>query len=205
MRKLKGCNKLKYIEFTKGNWEDKIEYAYTERFDATHKFIQEEDCVRNKENPEFLYGHDNVSLMTTEKYGINTQIELTAEICGGEACAVLVLANELRKNEDGVLKYGNYIEVVMWHTGVTVWFFKKTKEEGLKWHRRMRVLFPIESNVKQKLTVQFLDKYIRVLIGKQSMLLRIEELPEEVHVGVNVCEGITKLYDLKIKDGCDEV
>ena len=83
--------------------------------------------------------------------------------------------------------------------------FKNTKEEGLKWHRRMRVLFPIESNVKQKLTVQFLDKYIRVLIGKQSMLLRIEELPEEVHVGVNVCEGITKLYDLKIKDGCDEV
>jgi len=88
---------------------------------------------------------------------------------------------------------------------VTVWFFKNTPEEGLTWHRRMRVHFPVESNVKQKLTVQFLEKYIRIFVGEQDMLLKIEELPEEVHVGLNVCEGITKVYDLTIKDGCDEV
>ncbi|MBR2885641.1 MAG: hypothetical protein IKB93_12785 [Clostridia bacterium] len=196
---------MKHIEFTKGNWEDKIAYAYTVRFDETPEFIQEKDCVRNEVNPEVLYGHDNISLMTTEKYGVNTQIELCAEICGGDACAVITLANELTQNNDGVLKFADYIEVVLWHTGVTVWFFENSPTEGLKWHRRMRVHFPVESNVKQKLTVQVLEKYIRIFVGGQDMLLKIPELPEKFHVGLDVCEGITKLYSLTIKEEVDNV
>lgn len=196
---------MKHIEFTKGNWEDKIEHAYTVRFDENPKFIQEEDCVRNEANPAVLFGYDNISLMTREKYPANTQIELCAEICGGDACAVITLANDLFENEAGVLKFADYIEVVLWHTGVTVWFFEYSPEEGLKWHRRMRTRFPVAENVKQKLTVQVLEKYIRILVGEQDMLLKIEELPEQFHVGVDVCEGITKLYSLTIKEHVDNV
>ena len=59
---------MKNIEFTKGNWENFFEYAYTTRFPFTPKFVQEEDCISNGRNPEMSDGFDYTTIMTKEKY-----------------------------------------------------------------------------------------------------------------------------------------
>ena len=39
------------IKFTKGNWEEYFEYAYTTKFPFKPKFVQEADCIATRENP----------------------------------------------------------------------------------------------------------------------------------------------------------
>lgn len=65
---------VKHIEITKGNWEDKIAYAYT--------------------------------------------------------VAVITFANELMKNENGVLKFAEYIDVVLCPMGDNSMVLRKLSHRG---------------------------------------------------------------------------
>ena len=100
---------MKYIEFTPGNWEKKIEYAYSARFDVMPKFTQEADCIKNEPNTDAYFGHDNISLLTREKYSSNTTLELTCSLVGS-ACPVILLVKDA-KEKNGALIYKEYIEV----------------------------------------------------------------------------------------------
>lgn len=186
---------MKHIKFTPGNWEDKINYAYSARFDVMPKFTQEVDCIKNEPNDGAYFGHDNISLLTREKYSANITLELTCSLVGS-ACPVILLVKDAEE-KNGALIYKEYIEVVLWNGGVTLWYFWNT-DEGVKWHRVARTLFPVAENEKHKLKVYIEDKYLKITTGENYLLVRISELYDEFHVGVNACEGVCKLYDFTI-------
>ena len=85
----------------------------------------------------------------------------------------------------------------MWERGFCVWYFWNT-DEGVKWHRIARTLFPVSENEKHRLKVCIEDKYLKITTGDNYLLVRINELYDEFHVGVNACEGVCKLYDFTI-------
>ena len=61
--------------FAKNTWNlDNLTYAYSYRFEETPEFIQKDDCVENTKNETAVYGFDNISLLTREKFGPGTKI-----------------------------------------------------------------------------------------------------------------------------------
>ncbi len=189
---------MKKINFTKGNWEDSLIYGYTYRWDVTPKVIQEEDCVVNAVNKEFEQGFENISLMTKEKYSAGTRITTT---CSYEkAAAPLFVIADRYYEEDGLFRYGDYLEVVLYENGINVWRMY-LKDRTVTYDLLMSNEFHVSESERHTFSVEMLEDAIRIEMEGRKMLLRIDNMYKDFHVGVNMCEGICKFYDFTIEDG----
>lgn len=187
---------MKNIEFKKGNWEKYFDYASTTRFPFVPRFIQEDDCIANGRNPKMRDGFDYTTIMTKKKYGAGTKLWLS---CSFEkfGAPLITLTDSLENDENGDLRYGVCQEFVLWEKGLNVWDFF-IEEDILKWHRIMAAEFYLEANTKYEMYLELLDKYVRVVIGDKDLLLRVENLPKKVHIGITGCENINRFYSLKM-------
>jgi hypothetical protein len=187
---------MKDIKFTKGNWEEYFEYAYTRRFPFKPEFIQEEDCISNSKNPEMKDVFDYTTIMTKEKYGTGTRLWVT---CSFEnyGAPLITLTDNLKRDEDGNLSYGACHEVVLWEKGINVWNLFEEKGE-IKYHKLLAVEFPLEAGIKHEMYIELDNKAVKVVIGDKTQTLRIENLSEEVYIGITGCEDINRFYSVKI-------
>ncbi len=192
---------MEKIVFTPGNWEDKMIYSASYRFDAKNspKFIQEADCVVNAANPDMPAGYDYINLFLEEPYGAGTKIstELSFEEFGAP---MITLAKELEVDKDGYLRHGNYYEVVLYDEGINFWSLYLV-DGVMKWHKLCAVNFPVSCNDIHTLNVEILDKYLKVNVnGDHSALLRIDDMPEKMYVGVAACEQINRIYSFSVEE-----
>ena len=187
---------MKEIRFTKGNWEDFFEYAYTKRFPFKPRFKQEENCIVNARNPEMNDGFDYTTIMTKDKYGVGTKLHVT---CSFEkyGAPLITLTDTLERDKDGELSYGVCHEVVLWEKGINVW--NLFEENGvIKWYKLLAAEFPLEAGIKQEMYIELGEKTIKVVVRDKMVVLRIENLPEEVYIGITGCENINRFYNVKI-------
>ena len=186
------------IRFAKETWNtDEITYAYSYRFDATPTFEQQEECVKNCQNPEAVYGFDNISLLTRKKYGPDAKISTR---CSFEdmGAPLIVIADALYEDSHAVMKYGNYIEVVLYKGGVNVWRMKM-RDGKVTWKLLMGVSFPVSENEIHTLSVEIKSNMLAIQADDKRMSLRIENMYSMFHLGINACEGINRFYDLEIE------
>ena len=184
---------MKKIQFTKGNWEDFFQYAYTERFSFAPKFRQEETCIVNSENHEMKRKYDYLTIMTKEKYAPGTKMRFTTSF-ENYGAPLVVITDTLRKDEHGNLKYGVCQEFVLWEKGINVWDFFMDGET-LKWEMLLSLNFPVASGVIHEMQIEFLEKGVKLLVGNQSAFLRLKNMPEKFYIGITGCEGINRFYD----------
>ena len=187
----------KNIEFTKGNWEEHFRYASSDRFDFEPRFYQEEGCIVNGRNPEMVDGFDYTTIMTKEMYKEGTKIWLT---CSFEeyGAPLVTLTDRIRKAEDGNYRHGPCHEFVVWENGLNIWHMFDVDGE-IKFNQLLGLDFHLEPGVKHELYLEIMDKCIRIVLGGQDVLLRIEDLPKEVYLGITGCENINRFYDLRIE------
>ena len=132
----------KNISFIPGGWDNgELVYAYSYRFEETPVFLQREDCIENRKNDGAVYGFDNISLLTSEKYGPETTV--TAR-CAFEdlGAPLIVLADSMARDSRGVCRYGDYLEVVLWKNGVNVWRMWMVNGT-VTWKQLLGVEFPV--------------------------------------------------------------
>ena len=187
------------LHFAKDQWNtEDVTYAYSRRFQETPVFVQKEEWVESTENPAATYGFDNISLLTKEKVG--TGVKITTECAFfDDGAPLIVLAESMEPDAGGVLRYGNYFEVVLYKNGINVW---RLWEEGGKvvWHKRLGVEFPLEPGVWHTLTVETREKILHITVnGTYRMHLRAEDLFESCHVGIDACEGINRFRMLEVE------
>lgn len=185
------------IEFKKDLWNTKeLTYAYSYRFEETPAFIQKDDCIENLQNPDAVYGFDNISLMTKGTYGSGTKLSTR---CAFEdlGAPLLVIADKLETDGRGVVRYGNYLEVVLWKNGVNVW--QMWMENGeVTWRQLMGVEFTVSEDEIHTLSVLIEKDTLHIEADDRKMLLYVENLSPSFHLGLNACEGINRFYDLEI-------
>lgn len=188
---------MKNIKFTKGNWEEHFEYAYTAKFPFRPKFVQEEDCIVTTENPLMEDGYDYTTIITKEKYGVGTKIWLT---CSFEkfGAPLITLTDAFRRDEEGDLIYGACTEVVLWEEGINVWNLYEENNE-VKWDKLLALEFPVEAGTKYEIYLELQENAVYVEIGDKKFSLRTENLPEEVNIGITGCEDINRFYCVKIE------
>ena len=186
------------IDFSKGKWtEDRIMTAYTFRFTENPSFTQEADHIRSAVNPEHPEGFDNISLLTRETYTVGTTV--TAR-CGfeGTGCPEIILVEQPELCVDGVVRYGACFEIVLYRNGINVW--RHYRERGkCFWHQRLGVEYPVAEHTVHELRVQVRTNELHIWLNGQKTILHTEDIPETFHVGLTACEGIARLYDLKIE------
>lgn len=193
------------IDFSKGEWQDTLNIAYTFRHTETPKFIQRADCIEGGANEEHAEGFDAIALLSNECFTGAAHATLTCafEDCG---CAEIIIVPETELCSDGATRYGACYEVVLYKDGVNVW--RHFRDNGkCHWHKHLGVLFPVAERDKHTLDVTAKDGYIDVRVDAMEMSVRAEDMFESFSVGFAVCEGVVRLYEGEIglpEDKLDE-
>ena len=103
-----------YISFKNGAWDEgAVTHAYTYRFPFTNRFLQRDDCIENGVNPGMRDGFDYLSLLSREKFPLGTEITVNCSF-SADAAPLFVVADSLDLCEDGVYRYGNFFEIVLY-------------------------------------------------------------------------------------------
>lgn len=187
------------IEFSRNQWNtDEITYAYSYRFEETPTFVQHDDCVENTRCSEAKYGFDNISLLTRQSYTAGTRISTR---CAFEdlGAPLIVIADKLYTDSRGVVRYGDYLEVVLYKNGVNVW--RMYLNDGIvTWNKVMGVEFPVTENEIHSLTVDISAQTLTILADDHKLMLRVEDLYPSYHVGINACEGYNRFYSMTVEE-----
>lgn len=185
------------ISFVPNAWENSgLVYAYSYRFEETPVFLQRRDCIENRKNEGAVYGFDNISLLTEEKYGPETTV---TACCAFEdlGAPLIVLADSMTRDPRGVCRYGDYLEVVLWKNGVNVW--RMWMEDGtVTWKQLLGVEFPVSEGERHTLSVTAHADSLEITADDRKLWLHIPELYPAFHVGINACEGINRFYSFRV-------
>ena len=177
-------------------YQDSLTYAYSYRFEATPVFVQKADCIENTKNEDAVYGYDNISLLTKETFGPGTKLTTR---CAFEdlGAPLLVIADHLSTDNRSVVRYGDYLEVVLWKNGVNVWRMWMENVE-VTWKQLMGIDFPVSEHEIHTLSVTIEADTLYIEADDKKMQLYVDNLYPSYHLGINACEGINRFYSLSI-------
>ncbi|MBE6883452.1 MAG: hypothetical protein E7487_02475 [Ruminococcaceae bacterium] len=186
------------INFSRGNWTtDELTYAYPWRFNLTPQFTQLDDCVINTVDPDAPGGFEWISLMSKQAYTKGSKITVNCEFEHFGA-PLIVIAENFDTDDRGVLRCGNYFEIVLWEKGVNVWrIYRKNGENS--WKKVMAVTFPVKEGEKHTLSAEVTDIGIQMEVGELKFFLRVDDMYESFHLGLTACEGINRFYGMTIE------
>lgn len=187
-----------HLNFARGQWAmDGLTYAYTYRFPETPVFRQLDDCIANSENGSSTQGFDNITLLTKEKHLPGTRIvtECSFDHFGAP---LVTIAENLIPDENGNMRFGDYIEVVVYENGVNVWrmYYKEGK---VTWDCLLSVEFPLKEKKIHVLSVEILKEKLIIFANERKKTLHVNDLYPSFHVGINACEGINRFYSMEIE------
>lgn len=187
------------IKFTKGNWEDKLIYAYTYRYKNKALFKQEKDHIKNSKDKTKENDFENISLFFKEKYGVGTKIETTCSF-DSYGAPLICLAEDLVKQKDGTLKFGNYYEIVVYEQGVNVWDLSYDGKK-VSYYKMAGFTFNLSAKKKHKLKVELKNNRLYIEVERHSMQVGVPHSKSEYYWGIDACEGINRFYDIEITTG----
>ena len=132
--------------------------AYSYRFDPALPFVQKDDCIEAPVCDGYRDGYASISLLDKNKRtpGITIRAECDFE---GIAAPLIVIAEDVKTDENDIIRYDNYFEVVIYKNGINIW--RLWPENGKIVHKNiLRLVAPLETGKKHLLTVTVTDKTI---------------------------------------------
>lgn len=187
----------KYL-FEKGKWKTTdFRYVYSSRYKDTPQFTQENDCIVNQKGDRSEWDFEYISLVTEEKYTSGVLLETNCSF-EGYGAPILVLSDDIEKDEAGDWRYGRHFEVVVYEDGLNVWRLETVDGKFVPFSL-LQNHFKVEADTVHQLTLRILKNRIEVTLGDDAAFeMDVDFLPEEFHVGITACEGINRFYDFAI-------
>lgn len=189
---------MKKTSFAAEQWnKDAFIQAYTFRYTETPGFTQRADCIENAVNAAHKEGYDNISLLTKETFGAGVKATIHCAF-EGKGCPEIILVEKLEICADGAVRYGACFEAVLYKGGLNIW--RHYREDGkCFWHKRLGVAYPVNEGETHELSVEVKENYLIVSVDGQKNTLRTEDVFDRFLVGITVCEGIARVYDITIE------
>lgn len=186
-----------HIDF--GKWRgDEMTRCYSFRFTEAPKPLQHADCIETAVNPAHREGFDNVSFISKECYAPGVKARLCCAF-EGKGCPEIILVEKPEICADGAVRYGACIEMVLYRNGVNIWRHFMDEDHVCSWHKRLGVMYPVTENERHELTLETKENYLTFSVDGQKTTLRVEDLFEKFYVGVTLCEGIARAYEMDIE------
>ncbi len=186
------------IHFSRNAWSsDDLVYAYSYRFTDRPVFTQFDDHIENKPDPDGPGGYEYISILTPRQYGIGISVSTHVSF-EGDGAPLIVLADKLYREPDGTLRFGEYIEVVLYKNGINVWrmWYRDGK---VTWKKLMGVQFPVTTGDLHTLTVTVGGEGLTIAADDRTMSVYIPDMYRSFHAGINACEGINRFYDMTVE------
>ncbi len=189
---------MKKISFAQdSNWRETLVHAYSYRFTDTPEFTQHEDHIANKADERGPMGYEYIAVMTKEQYGFGTTVS-TRTAFEGDGAPMIVLADKMYVDDAGVVRYGEYFEVVLYKNGVNVWQMWNIKGE-VTWKKRLGLRFDVTEGDIHDLSVTVTEDFLTLRVDGREAELYIPDMYRSFHVGVDACEGPNRFYDMTIE------
>ena len=185
------------IHFSRNAWSsDDLVYAYSYRFTDRPVFTQFDDHIENKADPNGPGGYEYISILTPRQYGTGTSVSTHVSF-EGDGAPLIVLADKLYREPDGTLRFGEYIEVVLYKNGINVWrmWYRDGK---VTWKKLMGVQYPVTTGELHTLTVTAGEEGLNIAADDRTMSVYIPDMYRSFHAGINACEGINRFYDMTV-------
>ena len=187
------------IHFSRNAWSsDDLVYAYSYRFTDRPVFTQFDDHIENKPDPNGPAGYEYISILTPQKYGTGTSVSTHVSF-EGDGAPLIVLADKLYTDPDGTLRFGDYLEVVLYKNGINVWrmWYRDGK---VTWKKLMGVQYPVTTGELHTLTVTAGEEGLNITADDRTMSVYIPDMYRSFHAGINACEGINRFYDMTVEE-----
>ena len=190
------------VVFKENSWStDDLAYAYSRRFDAVPVFTQYPDFVENRADPSVPYGWENISLLTREKFAAGTRVETRCAFFD-DGAPLITLARSMEPDARGVLRFGEYIEIVLYKNGVNVWRMwydpAVTKNGGVSWKKLLGVEFPVAEGEMHTLACEVGADSLKIEADGRRMSLYVPDLYDSFHAGIDACEGVNRFYSFDV-------
>ncbi len=192
---------MKTISFTRdGAWTNDLVHAYSYRFTDTPVFTQYPDHIENKPDENGPNGYEYIAVMSREQYGTGTTVS-TRTSFEDDGAPMIVLADKMYTDKNGIVRYGEYFEIVLYKHGINVW--RMWYREGVvSWKKLIGVRFDVTTGDVHDLSVTVGEEGLTVRADEHVMDVYVPDVYRSFHVGVDACEGINRFYDMTI-DGED--
>ena len=190
---------MKKISFSNEKWKNELMQAYTFRYKETPDFKQEQDHITTALNYQHPEGFDNISLLVPKACtaGVKATLRCAFDDLG---CPEIILVKKPEECSDGAVRYGECFEIVLWKNGVNIWrHYMEEANHRCYWHKRLGLEVPMAEKEIHELSVEVRKDDIVFSVDGISCELRTADLFDEFYIGVTACEGIVRLYDLKIE------
>ena len=186
------------ISFAPGQWENSgLVYAYSWRFPALPVFNQEADCIANSRSQDDPQDYDYMGLLLPRQYTAGARLSVR---CSFEALGapMLLLSAAEETDAQGILRTLEYYEVVIWKNGLNVW---RHHTEGRKctYYKLLGASFPLAEGESHTLSAELQSRRLVLDVDGHRLDLYVHDLPDALRLGYTACEGICRLYDLRVE------
>ena len=103
-------------------------------------------------------------------------------------------------DENGVSKYGDYLEIVLYRNGINIWRMQMDGEKTVTWNKMLGVEFLVSEGDIHTLAVEVTTDGLRVEADEQRIFWRCTDIYETFHLGIDACEGLNRFYSLEITE-----
>ena len=189
------------LDFSRGAWNtDETIYAYTYRFPGTPEFLQRDNCVENRPDDTGTFGCDweNISMLSRKAYSAGTRIETRCAFF--DLGAPLITVADRMYDENGVQKYGDYLEIVLYKNGINVWRMWMDDDKTVTWKKMLGVEFPVSEGDIHTLAVEIAADGLKIEADERRIFWRCTDLYGTFHLGIDACEGLNRFYSLEITE-----
>ncbi len=184
------------VPFCPGAWAQQMIYAYTRRYESFPVFTQEADHICSGRDEANDCGFANISLFFSQPCADGSKISTSFRF-EDAAAPLIVLANELEPDAGGHLRFGNYIEVVVWKNGLNVWQMHETNGR-VTWQKLCGLEYPVDGSQMQTLSVRRAGERLWITHGAQKLNLLVQGLPASLFLGIDACEGVCRFYSASL-------
>ena len=187
---------MKY-DFHREKWSmEGLTHAFSIRFDPMPEFDQQEDHIANAVTPVSRDGYAYVSLVTKEK--LTPNVKISTRCAFEEAAAPLFVLPKNLIEKDGILYYGDYLEVVLWKNGVNVWNLWMDETGKVQIRNLLSLKTPVEAGKIHDFGLEIQKDRFIVTLNGQRLSLYCPVIYESFHLGITGCEGPCRFYDMEI-------
>lgn len=191
---------IKKYNFSKGNWcADDFDYVYSARWKTRKEIVQEADCISNDYDDGKMH---YISLLSKQKYKTGTRLFAKCNF-NSFGAPLIVISNDISRNENGELSYGVHFEVVAWYKGLNIWRvqpYPERVENPIFSTRIASAEFPVVNEEICDIEVLVENNELIVSMNGHKITVFHEDIPENFHAGITACEGVNRFYEFTIED-----
>ena len=191
---------MKRFDFSRGRWDRaQLPMTYAPMCRHYSDIRQEDDCIANGMNAH-IGDYDYIGVAMTEP--TRGDASITAR-CSFESygAPLIVLADDVCTDPDGRRLYGAIYEVVAWEGGCNVWRIlpvpdPERPDRAYTVRNITRESFPVAGGTVIDMAVRVRGKRLFVTVNDYAFDVAVPELPDAYFVGVTLCEGVNRFYEL---------